>query len=115
MKRGKAASNAKKAGSPDLNYMARYIWLLFLKIDVRFFDKPTFSRLYLRLLNPFNYALVGGIGVFINYGVWSGLLWLVPWLPWWLINALAIIIAWSWNWANSVGPLGWFWGFKKRT
>ena len=71
------------------------------------------ANLYAKFWNPINYALIGGFGVIINYLVWllfvssSG-------LPWFFINAIAIIMAWSWNWANSVGPLGWLWGFKKR-
>jgi len=71
------------------------------------------AKLYLRLWNPINYAMIGGIGVLINYLVWF-LLISFGGLPWFLINALAIIIAWSWNWANSVGPLGWVWGFRER-
>lgn len=47
----------------------------------------------------------------INFVVWALL---IGRLPWFLTNALAIITAWSWNWAMSVGPLGWIWGFKKR-
>lgn len=57
--------------------------------------------------------MIGGIGVLINYLVWM-LLISFGGLPWFFINAFAIIIAWSWNWANSVGPLGWLWGFKER-
>jgi putative flippase GtrA len=72
------------------------------------------QRRYLELWNPANYAIVGGIGVIINYAVWALLLHFLPWLPWFLNNALAILTAWSWNWANSVGPWGWIWGFKKR-
>lgn len=69
------------------------------------------QRRYLQFWNPVNYALVGGIGVAINFIVWALL---IGRLPWFLTNALAIITAWSWNWAMSVGPLGWIWGFRKR-
>lgn len=71
------------------------------------------AEFYMKLWNPINYALIGGIGVIINYLVWLLLIKLGG-LPWFFINGLAIIIAWSWNWANSVGPLGWAWGFKQR-
>jgi len=74
---------------------------------------PNLANLYLQFWNPINYALIGGVGIIINYLVW---LLFVSFgsLPWFFINALAIITAWSWNWANSVGPLGWLWGFKGR-
>lgn len=71
------------------------------------------AKLYVKFWNPVNYALIGGIGVFINYLMWLFLISLTG-LPWWLINGVAIVTAWSWNWANSVGPLGWVWGFKER-
>jgi len=35
-------------------------------------------------------------------------------LPLWIANLVAILIAWTWNWANSVGPLGFLWGFKEK-
>lgn len=109
----KGPAAAKSSPGDDLQYIPRYIWRLSCEIDARL-GRHIFSRLYIRLLSPFNYALVGGIGVLINYFVWSFLLWAMPWLPWFFINGLAIIVAWSWNWANSVGPWGWFWGFRKR-
>ena len=71
------------------------------------------ANFYLRLWNPINYAMIGGIGVVINYSVWL-LFVTLGGLPWFFINGIAIITAWSWNWANSVGPLGWLWGFKER-
>jgi len=69
------------------------------------------SKVYLKGSNPFNYAVVGFIGVLINYLV-NGLL--IGSLTWWGSNALAILTAWLWNWSQSVGPFGWIWGFKKR-
>lgn len=68
--------------------------------------------LYVRFWNPVNYAIVGGFGVIINYVVWAGLM-IIGW-PWFVINALAILAAWSWNWSNSVGPFGYLWGFQKN-
>lgn len=72
------------------------------------------AGIYAKMWNPINYALIGGIGVVVNYLVWILLSALAPWMPWWLVNGIAIITAWSWNWGNSVGPLGWVWGFKKK-
>lgn len=69
------------------------------------------STFYLKMSNPFNYAVVGFIGVLINYLV-NGLL--IGSLTWWISNALAILAAWLWNWSQSVGPFGWIWGFKQR-
>jgi putative flippase GtrA len=69
------------------------------------------ATVYLKLVNPVNYALVGGIGVVINFLVFYLL---IGTLPWWVTNFLAILVAWSWNWSMSVGPWGWLWGFKKR-
>lgn len=72
---------------------------------------PRLAAFYARISNPLNYALVGGIGVGINFLVF---LLLIGWLPWWVTNFIAILAAWSWNWSQSVGPFGWIWGFKKR-
>lgn len=69
------------------------------------------SRIYIKFSNPLNYAMVGFIGVLINYLV-NGLL--IGSLTWWVSNALAIMGAWVWNWSQSVGPFGWIWGFKGR-
>lgn len=74
---------------------------------------PWLQQRYLQLWNPANYALVGGIGVLINYAVWGLLVSVAPGLPWFITNFLAILCAWSWNWGNSVGPLGWLWGFHR--
>lgn len=69
------------------------------------------SSRYKQFWNPANYAIVGGVGVVINYFLFFVLL---PYVPWFVCNALAIIGAWSWNWLNSVGPLGWAWGFYHK-
>lgn len=61
-----------------------------------------------------NYALVGGIGVLINYLVWAILLYMAPGSAWFITNFIAIFSAWLWNFYNSVGPWGWLWGFKRR-
>ena len=69
------------------------------------------GNLYDKFWNPINYAIIGGIGVAINYAVWVALQNI---FVWWMTNAFAIIVAWSWNWSMSVGPFGWLWGFKKK-
>lgn len=72
------------------------------------------KRYYVLFWNPINYLLVGGIGVLINMAVWALLLNMLPGFPWFLTNTLAILAGWGHNWAFSVGPYGWVWGFKKR-
>lgn len=73
---------------------------------------PRLSRFYLLYWNPLNYAVVGGLGVLINFGIWQFCL--ILGLPWFLNNLIAILCAWVWNWSNSVGPFGYLWGFNKR-
>jgi hypothetical protein len=98
------ARKVKEDLRPDeFTKMRGFLWALAKQLRVH--------KLYERLWNPVNYAVVGGIGVIINY-----LIWLVTAgsMPWYLSNFLAILTAWSWNWANSVGPLGFLWGFEKK-
>lgn len=66
---------------------------------------------YLRIFSWVNYALVALVGVGINFLVNAILLF---YMPWYFSNLVAIMTAWSWNWANSVGPLGYLWGFAKN-
>jgi len=87
----------------EFQYMSKLLYGLFKEAK-----QP---KIYERLWNPMNYAIIGGIGVVINYLVW---LLLQPMFVWWVTNALAILIAWTWNWSNSVGPLGFLWGFKEK-
>lgn len=70
-----------------------------------------FRRRYVSFWNPVNYALVGGLGMGINFLVNAILLF---YMPWYLSNVLAILTAWSWNWINSVGPAGHYWGFPTK-
>lgn len=87
----------------EFTAMRGLIWRLASKIKL--------DRLYEKLWNPVNYAIVGGIGMGINYLIWALT---IGGMPWYLSNFVAILCAWSWNWANSVGPLGYLWGFEKR-
>lgn len=91
----------------DFRHIPKAIISLLSDID----KSQRLVHLYVQFWNPINYAVVGGIGVIINFGLWFML---STTFPWWIVNALAILCAWSWNWANSVGPLGFLWGFKKR-
>lgn len=74
-------------------------------------NKLNLSSLYVRLWNPVNYALIGGLGMGINYLINAIFL---NYMPWYFSNCLAILTAWSWNWANSVGPAGHYWGFPTK-
>lgn len=94
-------------------YLTAWILRRCQGIDKFFKLKRGLAAVYVRAWNPINYAIVGGIGVLINMLV-AWIFWSYLPLPWWFINAVAILVAWLWNWANSVGPLGWIWGFRKR-
>lgn len=87
----------------QFEYMSNVIYSLFVQ-----FKRP---EIYEKLWNPLNYAIVGGIGVVINFVIMALL---ISVFPWWAANAVAILTAWTWNWANSVGPMGYLWGFKEK-
>jgi len=89
----------------DFKYMPLHISKLAYKLN------PKIGKLYDNLWNPINYALVGGIGVLINYLIWF---FLQASFPWWITNAFAIGSAWLFNWSMSVGPFGWLWGFREK-
>ena len=93
--------------------MTQAILKLCITLDLKLMKKGEFlTTLYKRLWNPVNYAIVGGIGVLINFLVWIILLKMG--FQWWITNIAAILFAWIWNWSNSVGPFGYLWGFAKR-
>jgi len=79
------------------------------------FVDPTkrLSNIYLKAYSFINYALVCGVGVFINMYI---LLYLANIMPLYLANLFAIFTAWTWNWNLTVGPLGYIMGLspKKR-
>jgi putative flippase GtrA len=62
------------------------------------------SKLYLKYLNLFNYAIVCGIGVLINMTIITTVFNMTGELM--VSNALAILTAFLWNWSFSVGPFG---------
>jgi len=68
-------------------------------------------RRYLRLWNPINYMIIGGIGVLVNFLVQIPLMFVG--VPWVFQNAAGILTAFIWNWSQSVGPFGYLWGFKQ--
>ena len=69
------------------------------------------ARQYVKFWNPVNYAIIGGIGVIINFILFAAT---IKIMPWYFCNIISIGSAWMWNWSNSVGPLGVHWGFKKN-
>ena len=70
-----------------------------------------FSEIYLKGMSFINYAIVGSIGVVINMYV---LLTIAEFVPLWIANMFAILTAWSWNWAFSVGPHGFIFELSPR-
>jgi hypothetical protein len=96
----KTSARAKPDGFTGMKGL---IWSLALKLKMAGF--------YEKLWNPINYGIIGGIGVVINYIVNIELM---LYMPWFISNGLAILTAFVWNWANSVGPLGHYWGFPRR-
>lgn len=97
-------------GKPDdFTKMRGFIWNLCKQLSIVKWIQ--LQNLYVRLWNPVNYAVIGGIGISINYLVNAILL---NYMAWYFSNFVAILIAWSWNWANSVGPIGFLWGFEKK-
>lgn len=86
-------------------FMRGLLFDLFMKIH------PKAGKIYDQLWNPINYAIIGGIGIIINYVVNLLLMSMVGFL---LSNIIAILTAWLWNWQNSVGSLGYLWGFKEK-
>jgi len=90
------------------SYVSSLLYRAFKGIE--FGKKRNLGEFYKKFWNPINYAIIGGIGVGINYLVF---VLLISSFPWYITNALAILTAWTWNWSMSVGPLGYLWGFGK--
>ena len=66
------------------------------------------AKLYVKRWNFINYALIGGIGVLINYTVFAVT---IQYFPWYVCNIIAIGSAMTWNWINSVGRFCDYWGY----
>ena len=105
--KGKARPYARKEKEDlkpvEFTKIKGFLWALAKQLKVH--------KLYESIWNPVNYAIVGGIGMGINYLIWALT---IGSMEWYLSNFVAILCAWSWNWANSVGPLGFLWGFPKK-
>jgi hypothetical protein len=69
------------------------------------------ADLYKSQWNIINYFIIGGIGVLINYAVNFSF---INSLGFVISNALAIGVAMTWNWINSVGALCEYWGYTKN-
>ena len=85
----------------DFLYMREIIFNLALRFNL--------ENYYVKFWRFINYGVVCGIGVLINYLVMALTL---PHMFWIFSNALAIISAWMWNYFNSVGRFGYWWGFN---
>jgi len=66
------------------------------------------AKLYIKRWNFINYAIIGGIGVLINYTIFAVT---IQYFPWYVCNIIAIGSAMSWNWINSVGKFCDYWGY----
>jgi hypothetical protein len=69
------------------------------------------EQIYERYWNPINYAVIGGIGVLINMALMN---FTITFMNWLFADLISILVAWSWNWSQSVGPFGHYWGFGKN-
>ncbi len=67
------------------------------------------SDVYIKYMSLINYAIVAGIGVFINMFVLYSF---VAIFPLYMANGIAILIAFLWNWTLSVGPFGYLMGLQ---
>jgi len=109
----KAAINVKKRVEEVVHaeytqeYFPKFIIGVLNLID----PKKKLSFWYIKTMSLLNYMLVCGIGVFINTYILYAL---VNYLPLWLANLCAILVAFTWNWNLTVGPLGYIMGLSPR-
>ncbi len=82
-----------------------------LKVLAMVDPSKRFSEIYLKGISFINYAIVCGMGVVINMYT---LLTTAAFVPLWIANCIAILVAWSWNWCFTVGPLGYLFGLSPR-
>ena len=68
---------------------------------------PILKKLYLKNTKFWKYALICGLGIIVNQ-VFIHLF--IRFLPLWIANLFAIIIAWLWNYTNTLGFLSKYWG-----
>jgi len=70
------------------------------------------AKLYSTWHSLVNYAIVCGIGVFINNAVQKILYSWATYLNWFIVNNIAIVVAFLWNWFFTAGPYGYIWGLS---
>ncbi len=92
-------------------YTQEYFPKLVIAILNAIDPKKKMSFLYLKMMSLINYMLVCGAGVLINMYILYAL---VNFLPLWLANLFAIVIAFIWNWNLTVGPLGYIMGLSPK-
>lgn len=91
--------------------------MTFTKSMIELLSHPSFSkwnpklaRFLLKLYKPrsifWNAGLIGLIGMVINQIILHTF---VIYIPLWLANFFAIIIAWGWNYHNMLGKLAKYW------
>lgn len=87
---------------------------LFTTLVLSFFRiiSPELGDLYLHYNRLLNYAFVCGIGVAINMAV-IGFVFDLG-LGLYVSNAIAIFVAFHWNYIFSVGPLGYLFGLQEK-
>lgn len=92
-------------------YFPKFAITILNRID----PKKKLSHAYIKSCSLINYIIVCGTGVIINNLVQKFLYsYTGEALNWMVINNLAIIIAFLWNYTMSVGPLGFFWGLSPK-
>jgi hypothetical protein len=82
----------------------------FTKMMIEALPKPL-EKLYISHVKAFNYAFVAGCGVIINTFL---LYFFATMFPLFMANWISILIAWSWNYTLSVGPLGYLFGLGEK-
>jgi hypothetical protein len=83
----------------------------FPRLIIPYLKKIGLDVFYMKHLRFFNYSFVCGCGVLLN----TAMLYLtVPYLPLFLANWLAIIVAYVSNYLFSIGPLGYLFGLGKK-
>ncbi len=83
----------------------------FTKIVTSSLKNNMLKNMYLKRVKFFNYAFVGGCGVIINTLLLYAL---ISFLPLYLANWIAILVAWLSNYTFSVGPLGFLFGLGEK-
>ena len=73
---------------------------------------PKISDFYVKRVSLFNYGLVCGVGVLINMKILGALFDFG--LGLYVSNAIAILVAFLWNWTFSVGPYGYIFDLNTR-